>query len=300
MTPYGISGDGMVAAGYKNGRPLAWTQTGGVVDLGDLGASYGAARGVSADGTIIIGESSVLASNGFGWGPISFRWTASDGMVAIDPNDGPAGAGTYSSANAISADGSTVAGRTSRFRTSGSGPYLWTESGGMIDLGYLDDASSYGSAYACSSDGAVVAGMNNSTLGNQAFRWTEALGMQGLGDLTGGDFESHAYGVSGDGTVIIGKGTTAIGDEAFIWDEVNGMRNLKTVLTDDFGLDLTGWTLLSAEGISADGNSIVGYGLNPSGMREGWVAVTPEPATLALLAMGAVAMLRRRKGGMSR
>ncbi len=33
------------------------------------------------------------------------------------------------------------------------------------------------------------------------------------------------------------------GDEAFIWNSSQGMRSLKQVLTNDYGLNLTGWTL---------------------------------------------------------
>jgi hypothetical protein len=47
--------------------------------------------------------------------------------------------------------------------------------------------------------------------------------------------------------------------------------SLKGLLTS-LGLDLTGWTLEVAQAVSADGRTIVGYGPNPSGNYEGWVA----------------------------
>ena len=56
---------------------------------------------------------------------------------------------------------------------------------------------------------------------------------------------------------------SASGSEAFIWDNANGMRKLKDVLVNDFGLDLTGWTLTIARGISDDGLTIVGDGIKP-------------------------------------
>jgi PKD repeat protein len=49
------------------------------------------------------------------------------------------------------------------------------------------------------------------------------------------------------------------------------MRNLKSVLTAG-GLDLGGWTLSMAWGVSADGSTIVGAGLNPEGQAEAWRA----------------------------
>jgi uncharacterized membrane protein len=115
--------------------------------------------------------------------------------------------------------------------------------------------------------------------------------MVGLGDLPGRDFRSQANDISADGSVIVGRGTTgstiASGNEAFIWTETEGMQNLKDVLVDDFGLDLTGWQLIDAVGVSDDGLSIVGYGFNPQGSGEAWIArldsvstPVPEPSSV--------------------
>jgi hypothetical protein len=44
------------------------------------------------------------------------------------------------------------------------------------------------------------------------------------------------------------------------------------VLVDRYGLDLAGWTLTEATGVSADGSVIVGNGTNPEGRFEAWIA----------------------------
>ena len=69
------------------------------------------------------------------------------------------------------------------------------------------------------------------------------------------------------------------------------------------GLDLTGWTLREATGISDDGLTIVGYGDNPNGFMEGWIAVIPEPSSGLLVGAGLVALAalqRRRRVGARR
>jgi uncharacterized membrane protein len=125
-----------------------------------------------------------------------------------------------------------------------------------------------------SADGSIIVGQGNSDAGAEAFRWTQAGGMVGLGDLAGGSFSSRANAVSADGAMVVGQGLSSLGNEAFVWDATRGMRSLRQVLIGDFGLgaSLAGWTLTSANDISADGQFIVGSGTNPSGNPEAWIA----------------------------
>jgi probable HAF family extracellular repeat protein len=99
--------------------------------------------------------------------------------------------------------------------------------------------------------------------------------MIGLGDLAGGDFYSNATGINADGSVIAGWGTTALGREAFLWTPALGLVYLRDHLISLGVANLAGWQLSSARGVSADGSTVVGYGTNPSGQTEAWLARIP-------------------------
>jgi probable HAF family extracellular repeat protein len=56
----------------------------------------------------------------------------------------------------------------------------------------------------------------------------------------------------------------------------------------------SGWTLQIATAIN-DSGQIVGHGLNSAGQQDAFLLTpTPEPATLSLLALGGLTILRRR------
>lgn len=115
--------------------------------------------------------------------------------------------------------------------------------------------------------------------------------MAGLGALDGGIFGSEALAASGDGSVIVGQDFIATKQtQAFLWTSSLGMVSLRDYLIAH-GADLTGWSLASASGISADGRTIVGTGINPQGQTEAWIATIPEPSSLVLAAMSGLGLL---------
>ncbi len=73
------------------------------------------------------------------------------------------------------------------------------------------------------------------------------------------------------------------------------MRSLKDILTIDFGIDLTGWQLERAIGISQDGLTIVGWGTNPNGSDEVFIATLPEPGALVMATLGIPWLLHRHR-----
>jgi probable HAF family extracellular repeat protein len=259
----GVSADGSVVVGISNigngNEAFRWTQATGMVGLGNLsGWNSSSASGVSADGSVVVGTASDSGGE-------AFRWTQATGMVGLGNLSG----GYLSRSPGVSADGSVVVG----YSTSNYEASRWTQATGTVGLGNLEWAS-FGEALGVSADGSVVVGYSSNDSSFEAFRWTQQTGMVGLGHLPSVDFRffSLASGVSGDGSVVVGYSESANGDEAFIWNSTQGMRSLQQVLTNDYGLDLTGWFLDRANAISADGLTVVGFGTNPDGLTEAWIA----------------------------
>jgi probable HAF family extracellular repeat protein len=241
-------------------------------EASDIGSS---ASGVSADGTVIVGTRTPAASTGFG--VQAFRWSA-DRLEMLGDLDG----GTVRSlATAVSADGKIVVGYgTTR---AGEEAFAWSRAGGIVSIGDLpggDNGSEIGGdvgsqALGVSATGNFIVGWGTSVSGTEAFRWKRGVGMIGLGDLPGGAFNSVATGIIGSGKVVVGYGTSAAGKEAFFWEEATGrMVTLASVLAAK-GVSLTGWKLVSADSISADGKTIVGWGEHDR-KAEGFIIRNPS------------------------
>lgn len=314
---FSVSSDGSVVVGRGNSNSgneaFRWTQTGGMAQLGDLptGNFWSEGFGVSSDGSKVVGRGQVEGHGQPSSYGEAYRWKDLNlnGQVDLDEkldnhsdfSLGQLPGGYGSQALGISADGSVVVGQGTS--ASGDEAFRWTQAGGMVGLGDLTGGSFRSSARAVSADGSVVVGQATSASGNEAFRWTQTEGMVDLGDLPGGTPPGSgnlAWDVSADGSIVVGMANfiegqwSAPNQKAFIWDATNKMRSLQDMLVDDFGVNLEDWMLLSATGISDDGRTFVGYGRNPNGDIEAWVATIPEPATMFLLALGGIVFTRRQ------
>jgi probable HAF family extracellular repeat protein len=264
----GISSDGTTIVGQDNSLAYRWTVATGIVSLGDLsgGSHNSVARDVTANGSVVVGRAASAL------GHEAFRWTQTGGLLGL--GDLPGGS-FRSDAYGVSGDGSVIVGAGSSSSSSSyDEAFRWTQSTGMVGLGDLPGGLFNSLALDVSNDGSVIVGWSNSSSGPEAFRWTQESGMVGLGDMPGGGFFSKANGVSANGSIIVGVCRTSAGDDAFVWDESHGMRVLRDILVNEYGLgaELAGWKLQEATAVSADGTSIVGYGWNPIGQMEAWIA----------------------------
>jgi probable HAF family extracellular repeat protein len=287
-----VSADGSVVVGGSSTNtgdtsisPFRWTQETGMVALGSYpdGWSGGydfANASVSADGSVIVGYVNDYKS---GNGAKAFRWTQPSGIVGLGNLPG----GFDSIATDVSADGSVIVGQGSS--VNGREAFRWTQETGMVGLGTVPSGGSIGSFLGISADSTVIVGYDHdyNTARTEAFRWTQETGMVGLGTLGESRYGAGQISTSADGSIIVG--TSA--DEAFRWTQKTGMVSLKETLIGA-GLDVSGWTLMSANAISANGFTIVGDGTNPSGKYEAWIAnVSPEPVPEPLTIVGSMAAI---------
>ena len=277
------SADGSVVVGSLGGfgGSQAFIWSGGIMSgLGFLpGGSNSSARRVNADGSVVVGSSDSPA------GYRAFRWTG-----GVMNSLGVLPGGTYSEAYGVNADGSVVVGYGSSTAVPGGEAFRWTQIGGISGLGVLPGGT-FSVAYAVNAAGSVVVGYGDGTASpsGEAFRWTSGAGMIGLGFLPGGTF-SEALAVNADGSVVVGDsdGTAAPSGEAFRWTQSGGMKSIKGLLVAG-GVNMTGWTLNSAQGVSADGTVIVGVGSNPSNAGEAWLARFSPVFGVGIITPGVVA-----------
>ncbi len=302
-----VSTDGTIAAGgssingsWATTRATIW-RNGVPVELGHLpGGVRSAGMGLSGDGTAVVGWS----DNGNSQSR-AFRWTEAGGMQDLGTFDDQLNSGAV----AISTDGTVVAGNTHDGVFNTARPFRWTHVGGMQDLGLLQGGS-FASSSAMSADGSAITGVADIHItGGQReygiFRWSESLGMEYLGAL-GLPFaertETQPNAISASGDVIVGQafdvesGPGGFGRLAAVyWSRTTGLVDLNTYLPS-LGLDLGGYTLRSADAISADGSIIVGSGLAPDGSFASWrVSGIPAPGGTVLLALASITTIRRKR-----
>ncbi|WP_288115343.1 autotransporter domain-containing protein [Novosphingobium sp.] len=254
-----LSGDGnTIAATVRMDattyRAYRVTATGFEALPGVSGDAYVLARGVSDNGSVIVGSSAAtFSSRGSAvvWGGTTL--TVLDHLSS-------AAATQNSVAYAVSGNGRVIVG-ASAATGGGLRAVRWTDKGAPQDLQGTANFSS-SSARSTSRDGSVIVGEANSTrLANEAFVWTAEGGMVGLGVLpgdAGGAFPaSFAADVSADGSTVVGfsKGGNGDNSQAIKWTRAGGMTGLGFLPSGQSSRAL---------GVNADGSVIVGYSTRPS------------------------------------
>ncbi len=287
---YGVNADGSVVVGTSADRSFRWTSATGMVDLGTSpGGGASVAKGVNGDGTMVVGYDNTNQR--------SYIWTPATGIQLT--SNFTAGIGVFQEySEAISADGSMIVGRAVSSQ-------LGDQLGGirataLTELGFRV-LPPHSFATAVTPTGTYVTGYRNtggagsSAATTNAIRWIPGQNASGLLGPPGLPY-SHGRDISADGSIIVGdcfnqpNGTI----RAMMWTQGTGMVNLNTYLPT-IGVDLTGWILTDATGISDDGRTLTGTGTFNGVQRAWYITGVPTPGTTLPLLLGTLVASRRRR-----
>ena len=302
----GINSSGQVTGYIVGGGPQRTFlySNGSMEDLGPIiGQSIGIGINNSGNvvGTRYVGGASraFLYSNGMvnsldsigGFGSVARGINSSDqivGRVALSDGDH---AFLYSHdvaqdlgrgfASGINDSGQTVG---SLSANGGSYPFLYSD-GTIYNLGTL--GGNNGGAYAINSSGQIVGFSNPGNIsGVHAFLYSGSS-MQDLG--TFGGINSVAYSINTSGQIVGNAETSNDGTHAFVYS--NGLlQDLNSLLNNP----IAGWTLQSANAIN-DSGQIVGQMVNGFQSHAFLLTPVPSPSTLALLGLGSMTQVRKRR-----
>lgn len=196
----------------------------------------------------------------------------------------PAGTYVYSSAQAVSADGHVIAGACSG--STGVRAAYWRDGTPNL-ISYLPNTaiSKFSRTFAMARDGSYIVGESTSGAAGNAeapFRFAVATGVVQQIGTNPANIRMIATGVSSRGEIIVGHYfslITAQREGAWIWRDGHGVVNMQDMLTNELGVNITGWNLKAAMDVSDDGSVVVGEGINPAGQSVGWaVRITGNPA----------------------
>lgn len=146
---YAISSDKNVIIGDSGNN--AFKYIGGVMNnIGSLGGDFVTARGVSADGSVIVGYSDTVAGVGFNFHAFKYEGTTMSDLGTLG--------GSESTAFGISADGTIILGKADIVGDGAHHAFKYQD-GVMTDLGTLGGTNS--DAYQISDDNKVIIGLSD-------------------------------------------------------------------------------------------------------------------------------------------
>lgn len=299
---YDISQDGSAVVGWSSslsGRAVyRWTKIEGMRDLSAEAGAYSvdSRANASNDGATVAWQSNA------GGRSSTQIWSEGLGVVTLEASPNT----SWLDSPVVSADGSTVVG--TRFvwgDLRASVPAYWTQETGIVDLPVTAGPAS--AATLVSADGSVIAGAYWTSASppyneREAFRWSATDGVTILGSV-GQDFGSPSR-ISSDGDVLIGGSP----DGAWKWSATEGKQpivpstlgNLRLSpdghlisgfdgtdfirISDTLGTERipfpNDFSFFKIEGMSANGEKIIGIGGNDQSDRFVWIWTKPTGVLL--------------------
>lgn len=256
--------DGSAVLGSYNSNSITyrWTETGGyLAPVSPPGLGTGVARGISGDGTIVVGDRGTT-----GTGFYAFRYDGGGYTVFDDVGDDA----LYYLFHDVSADGRYAVG-TGRIPPAYGDRKLFRHDFNTGLRVVLAGSNFNWSATAISADAGVVIGSQSNTA-ISPFRWDVGSGGVTLIGSLDPTRTAYANDLDGDGSVIVGRSLTETGSTAFVWDAAGGIRSLAAYVTEKGG-SASAWTFSEALGISDDGDAVLATGTT-TGFFNGPVLIT--------------------------
>ncbi len=250
---YGVTSGGDAVVGQSTtiggaqGRAFVW-RNGTMTQLTGLDpVRPSASRGISADGTTIIGHTNFSGT--------LRAWRLRDNVYTS--LGGLGNPGGYSIAYDTNSDGSVVVGDSILVDDVTFRGFYWKD-GGMVDIGTLSSPYEYSAVNGVDPTGTYVVGFADNGSGTapiQAFVWSSSGGMTGLGFPFSSNKMSVATAISAN-QIVVGVATFSTTETGNAFSYQNGVfRNLGR---------LPGFSFSRATDISADGRVITGYSYNTS------------------------------------
>jgi uncharacterized membrane protein len=135
------------------------------------------------------------------------------------------------------------------------------------------DTSSF--AVAANADGSVIVGQSGTVIPRSfsTVRWVDGI-PTGLGDL-------DPFAIDATGRVVAGASPPNAVPGAIRWTPADGQQSIQSLLTAD-GIDTTGWAFMRAV-VNGNGRVFAGYGMDPNGRYQAFIARVPLPASLVTM-----------------
>jgi len=212
-------------------KAYRYSAAGGYESLGNFGATWNMrAAGISGDGATIIGNAFDTTPGLFPsveqYRQVAFKWNAATGLSRLPDLSSSPQSGripALSAANGISRDGSTTVGASRG--NDGFVQAVYWRADGVHALGFIPGTA-----------------LPTATL-------LESVG------------STNALAANADGSIIVGRSIGAANDLAWRWTAASGMQDLNLLATNA-GLNLNGFVLTDAVGVSDNGQFITGNSFN--------------------------------------
>lgn len=219
VPPKGINSLNQVALYDSDFQAYIWTSAGGMVSISAPDLSFAAPVAMNSSGQVV-----GYAGNTFDGGTYAFSWTSIGGLINID-SPGVI-TNKISSSNAVNDAGQVVG--IAQDANFNDRAFLWTQAGGLIDLGTLKGYASSG-AMDINASGQIVGAAYNvdPNTGQASYRavlWDAPKTARSAGRISDFLGKSHfgnskAYSINASGGIAGIAEVATGGYQAFHWDK---------------------------------------------------------------------------------